>query len=258
MKTIVKTLFEALAARFSPRFSPLQGTAAPFLGIVIALTAAPFAHADDPPAGPIYSLSATASEQVDNDWLTATLAVQVEGEDPAALARRIDEAMSAALAIVEPVEALRVATRDYRIAPEYDERGQRTPRWRGSQQLELQTGDIEAATMAVGRLQESLQMQGMRFSVDPDTLAQASDRLIVEALQRFQARAELIARTLGATSHRVIDADVSTGEAMGYAPSPRMSMRSADSAAYESAPALSGGTSEVSVSVRGRIELVDE
>jgi len=258
MKITPHTSSEPLAARFLARFSRLQGTAALALAVAIPLATAPARADDPPPPGPLYSLSATASERIDNDRLTATLAVQVEGDDPAVLAQRLDETMGAALAIVEPVETLQVATRDYRIAPEYDERGQRTPRWRGSQQLELQTGDIEAAAAAIGRLQQNLQVQGMRFSVAPETLAKASDRLIVEALQRFEARAALIARTLGAASHRVVDADVSTGETMGPAAAPRMSMRSADGRAHPSAPALSGGTSEVSVSVRGRIELTDE
>jgi len=208
--------------------------------------------------GPRYSLSAVASDQIDNDRLVVTLAVQLEGEAPRVLAQRIDQAMNEALAIVEPMTSLQVQTRGYRVSPVFDAKGERTTRWRGSQQLELQTGDFTAATAAIEQLQGILQMQDLRFSVAPETLARASDRLIVEALQQFDARAQLITRTTGALTHRVVDADVSTEEGIGYGPQPRLSMRASDSRVAEAGPALAGGSTRVSVSVRGRIETIDD
>ena len=248
-----------LADRFSPPPERLQRIGLAILVVLLATVGSAQAQSDAPATiGPRYSLSAIATEEIDNDRLVAVLAVRREGEDPQELARQIDRAMTEALAIVEPLAALQVQTREYRIAPVYDEKRERTPRWLGSQQMELQTADFTAATLAIERLQGILQMQDLRFSVAPETLTQASDRLIVEALERFDARARLITRTTGALTHRVVDADVSTEEGIGYAQQPRLAMRASDSRAAEAAPALAGGATRVSVSVRGRIETIDD
>lgn len=215
------------------------------------------ALADDTPRGPVYSLGVVASDRIDNDRLSATLAVRVDGDDPATLADEINRRMRAALDAIASLDALEVQTRDYRITPVPDPKRRSDPlRWSGSQTLLLQSADMSEVATAIERLQAELQVQSLDFSVSADTLAAASDRLIVDALLRFEARAALLARTLDAVDHRVIDADVSTEEGR-FGVQPRMAMR-ADSQSSAAPPALAAGSTELSVRVSGRIELLDE
>ena len=204
------------------------------------------------PAYDRYSLSAEASGEVANDLLVARLAVQEEDADPAALAERVNGAMSAALATLEGRDTISVRTLDYRTDPVYGKDSREVSRWRAVQQLELRTADIASGSAAIGELQATLRVQGVRLEPASATRRAAEDALVVEALEAFAARARLVAETVGASGHRVVQADVRTegGRPPVYA---RAAM--AESRDVGVAPALAAGTSELAVRVFGTVEL---
>jgi len=53
----------------------------------------------------------------------------------------------------------------------------------------------------VGKLQQRLQVQNMRFSVSPDQQQASESRLIDQALDKFKARALRIQERLGAKGY---------------------------------------------------------
>ena len=222
------------------------------LGALVAPVAV--AQQSPPPTYERYALTAEANGDVANDLLVATLAAREEGEDPTELADRVNRTTSAALSALEAYPGVTARTLDYRTEPRYG-RGDDRPviGWSAVQTLELRTGDLAAGAKAVGELQESLRVQSTRLEPAPATRRAAEDALITEALEAFTARARLVERAMGATGHRVVQADVQT---RGGAPVHARAARSG--LAHESdvaEPGLAAGTSELTVRVYGTVEL---
>ena len=76
--------------------------------------------------------------------------------------------------------------------------------------------------------------------------------MIAQALDAFKQRAELVRRQLAAKGYRIVDVSINAG---GTQPIPIMMRAAAMEAASVTPPALEAGTSTLTVSVGGIIEL---
>ena len=78
------------------------------------------------------------------------------------------------------------------------------------------------------------------------------NELIAQALEAFKQRAELVRETLGAESYRIVNLDINSG---GNVPAP-VPMRAMSAMSEATAPpSLEPGTSTVTVTVDGTLEL---
>jgi len=224
-------------------------------GLVVLSTATAFAQDNaDETRYNVFSLSASASAELDNDLMTATLVVQAEDKDAARLASKVNATMTWAINQLRPFSTISKKTRDYQTYPRYDSsQARRLIGWRAAQTLEIETDDFEAAGRAIQLLQERLQIQGTELRAKEVTRQRGSDALISEALNAFKARALLVQTNMGAPGYQIIDITIETDESSqpGYRAG-AMSMRSMDAV---SAPAIESGTSRVGVQVHGRIQL---
>ncbi|MBX2837324.1 MAG: SIMPL domain-containing protein [Gammaproteobacteria bacterium] len=200
----------------------------------------------------IIHLSATAEKEVKNDLLIATLIVHAEDNDPAQLANRINATMGWALTRLKPMTAIKHKTLNYQTNPVYDRKREKVLGWRAQQTLQLESQDFEAAGKAIELLQSRLKMTSMQLQPQPSTRKAAEDELINEALNAFKARAELVQTNFGASNYALREIHVNTGS--HFVP-PRYDARISHMQASEAAPAIEGGTSQVSVQVQGSIEL---
>jgi len=217
----------------------------------------PFAHANEETLYNVFSLSSQASSEVDNDLMVATLVVQAEDKDPALLASKINSSMSWAVNVLRPFGSLKTKTRDYQTYPRYDSgKNRKLIGWRGSQSIQIETDDFEAAGKAIQKLQERLQVQGIQLAAKTDTRSAAADALITDALSAFKKRASLIQRNMGATGYRILDVNIQSnqggGPAMYDSRSKGMDMMRSAAVAE---PSIEAGTSRVSVQIHGRIQL---
>ena len=196
--------------------------------------------------------SVERSSEVANDWATAVVSVSHEDPSPAEVAARINRDMTWALDLAKKQSAVRARSGGYSTQPFHDPKRGSVRLWRGTQELVLESGDTPALTALVGELQQRLQVQSLAFSVSPDRRRKIEEELVVSALQAFQARAELVRKTLGASGYRLVEVHVGTG---GGGPPPRPMMRMAAADAEMMPPAVEGGTSEITASASGAIEL---
>ena len=99
-----------------------------------------------------------------------------------------------------------------------------------------------------------LQVTAITFSVSRERRATIEDELIAKALEAFKQRADLVRRQLAGKDYRIMDVSINPD---GIAPAPRPMMRNTASmeTASAAAPAVQAGTSTISVSVSGTIEL---
>jgi predicted secreted protein len=204
-----------------------------------------------PPPKDQVSFRVESAREVPNDWLAATLGVEEEGSDAAALAGRVNRRMAEALALAKEDAELLVSSGAYQTEPVYD-RG-RIVRWRARQDLVVEGADVEQITQLAGRLQaQGVLLRGIAFSVGPETRKRVEDELIVEALSAFRERAGLIARGLGRRGWNLMSLTI--GEAGGPVPFVQqraMAMEAADAAA----PALEAGKSTLRISIDATVEV---
>jgi predicted secreted protein len=219
----------------------------------VLLAAVPAAAEKEATQGDQVTFRVEAAREVPNDWVSATLGVEEESSDAASLAARVNQRMAAALALATKDTRLTVSSGAYQTQPVYDKT--RIARWRASQDLAIETGDVQALADMAGKLQaQGLLLRNVSFSVAPETKKRLDDELIVEALSVFRERAGLIARGLGRRGWNLISATV--GESGLPPPVPIYRGRAlAMEAAEAPAPAFESGRSTLRVEVNATIEL---
>lgn len=224
------------------------------LGLVLACTAAR-AQEHATALFNLVSLSAQAEREVANDTLTAVLAAQADGSEPAALADKVNRAMREALKLAQSYREVKARTLSYQTWPVYEK--SRVARWRVRQELRLESGDFAQATELIGKLQtgsqDNLQLTGLSFGLSADTRKQTENALIAEALSAFHERAAVVSEAQKAGSYRVKELQIGGGASM----QPRLyaAPRAAMAAGSSAPPALEPGASTLQISVNGTIQL---
>jgi predicted secreted protein len=190
------------------------------------------------------------SRPVENDRMQAVLSLTAEDDNAARLADHINRSMDAALKTAKARAKVEARSGSYRTYPVYNK--EKIQRWRATQELLLEGSDFAELGSLIGQLQERLQVTSINFSVSPARRAAVEDELIAQALDAFKQRAELVRKQLAAKSYRIVDVSINTG---GGQPVPVVMRAVAMEATSVAPPALEAGTSTVTVSVGGVVEL---
>ena len=199
------------------------------------------------------SFQVDVGTEVENDWLVAVLNVTTEDKAPSNLADTINETMTWALQQVQGNDKIKSRSGSYQTYPVYDDR--KIVRWRGRQELYLESQAVGELSQLLGILQSRLQMQSLQFSVSPDVHARVEQQLVEQVLAAWQQRADIIARALGSKGYELIDVAIHSGGGGPVMPF-RAEAMSMKSSAGVSVPALESGTSRVTVQASGSIRLV--
>lgn len=224
------------------------------VSMILALSAVPLAQADEDRETGRVSLNAQATAEVDNDTMRATLFVEDEDANPTRLTDEVNKLVADAVRIAKAQPKVKTRTGRYQTYPVYDKT--RIVRWRARSELLLESTDFKGLSDLVGRLQGTLKLGGMDFSVSPEARKQAEDELTGAAIADFKRRADLIARSFGARGYKVKDASVNADGGMPPMPRPMASMMKGAAAADSvQAPVVEAGTSRITVNVGGTILL---
>jgi len=213
---------------------------------------APLVSADKDKVEDQVNFQVQAGRDVENDRVVAIISATAENRDPTKLAERINTDMNWAVQQVKDQSAIKTQSGSYQTYPVYDDK--KIVRWRGRQDLQLESGDVDVLSQVLGELQERLQIQSLQFSVSPEKRSAVESALIEEALVAFRKRAALISRSLDAGDYGLVDMSIHTGGARQPIPM-RAEAASLASRVSSSAPAIEQGTSRVNVQVSGRIQL---
>ena len=198
-------------------------------------------------------LQADAQREVDNDTLNALLYVEMNETDPAKLADALNRVSADALALAKSYRQVRARTGNIQTYPVYD-KTQRLTGWRGRTELRLESRDFPAASALIGRLQSTMQLGQIGFSVSPERRKAVEDEMIGEAIKAFRARADIVRSSLEGRTYKIRRLAVNAGG--GFAPPRLMAMRPASPALEAVAPPmLEGGVSRITVTVSGTIEV---
>lgn len=198
----------------------------------------------------LVTLNAQAERDIPNDLLTATLAAEAEGADPAQLADGVNRAMQRALATALSYKSVKARSAGYQTSPVYDKN--RVTRWRVRQELRLESADFAAATELIGKLQANLVVAGLALSVSAEARRGAENALVAEAIAAFEERARVVRDAMKAKGYRLRDLQVSGGGQIRPVLAMAARAMAADAIA---APALEPGTTRLVITASGTIQL---
>lgn len=202
------------------------------------------------------SLRAEVSQEVARDQMHVTLFSEEQNSDPAKLATSITNRMNNAVAQARKVEGIRVSLGSRNSYPVYADNGKKIIAWRERAELRLESQNFAALSQLSADLLGELQMAGMNFSVADATRKTIEDQLIKQAVEAFQARAQLASSALGGQKYKVVSLSLNSS---GFQPPVPMRMHAMKSMAMsDSAPAqeIEAGTSQVQMNADGVIEVV--
>jgi predicted secreted protein len=238
------------------------------LALITASSTAALAHDDrgtvGHPDGTILNIAATERTQVAQDLLMASLRIDHEAADAAAVQAHINSVMQKALEQSKSVKGVDVSTGGYHVYQYQDgpiprDGAQNTKpviRWRGSQSLELQSTESAALLKLVGALQESgLVMNNLSYALSPAAADAAKDSLMEKALEKVQARAARAAKALGQVDTKLLELNVDTSDT-SIPQYPMMRGMAMEAAAKSmDAPSAEPGTSDITLTIHARVLL---
>jgi predicted secreted protein len=198
-------------------------------------------------------LQAEVSREVQNDLMTALLYAEVNDAAAAEVANRLNRLTADALKIAGEFKSVKARSGSTGTYPLYD-RANRLTGWRGRSEVRLESKDVQAMANLIGKLQASMQLAQVAFTVSPELRRQTENDLIAEAVSAFRGRADIAAKALSGKQYKIRRLAINTS---GSFPPPRpfAQRATAASAAEAAAPTFESGTSTVQVSVSGNVEL---
>lgn len=198
-----------------------------------------------------FSYQVQSSQQVDNDTMHLSLFTMEEGKEPSHLSSLINERMQTVIRELKRYKEITLSNTGYSTQPIYGRQG-RIDAWRVRQSIQLSSKNTALLSELAGQLQKNLQVQNIWFSVSDEQRAAVQSGLIVDALEGFKQRADVIRDTLNGNKARIIHANINTH---GSSPVVKQMRRSeAFMAADAQVPvAAPQGESTITVSVHGEI-----
>lgn len=216
----------------------------------ILLAAAGNVHsAEEPPSYNVVDLQAEAQREIQNDLMTASLYVEQSGEDPARVSNSVNKVVNEALRAAEDVKSVKASTEGYQTYPVYGKTN-RLEAWRVRSEIRIESKDFSAASNLIGKLQSTMHLSSLGFTVSPEARRQAENELIARAISNFRERADIVKQSLSGRGYKLRKISINTG---GFHPRPVLAR--AVAAQDVAAPNVEGGTSQVTVNVSGTIEV---
>ncbi len=202
------------------------------------------------------SLRAEVSQEVARDLMIVTLYSESQNTDPAKLAAEITTTMNKALDQARQVKDVTLRQGSRNSYPIYDGKGQKITGWRERAELRLESSDFAALSKLTGELLGDLKMGGMDFAIAAPTRKASEDALLKDAVNAFKARAQLATEALGGKGYKIVNLNLnSNGYPQPYMRAPMM-MKAASMDSAPVTPEVEAGTSQVSMTADGAIEVL--
>lgn len=202
------------------------------------------------------SLRAEVSQEVARDLMIVTLYSESQNSDPAKLAAKITSTMNKALGQARQVKDVTLRQGSRNSYPIYDDKGQKITGWRERAELRLESSDFAALSKLTGELLGDLKMAGMDFAIADPTRKASEDALLKDAVKAFKARAQLATEALGGKGYKIVNLNLnSNGYPQPYLRAPMM-MKAASMDSAPVTPEVEAGTSQVSMTADGAIEVL--
>lgn len=203
----------------------------------------------------VINLQADARTEVANDLLMATLFIEMTNTDAGKLATEINRTLNQGVRLKQEFPAVKIDTGAQSTWPVYDAKN-RLAGWRTRAELRVESKNFDAASQVIAKMAGSMQLAGMNFVLSPDTAATTENQLLDTALKAFRARADIVAKALGARTWKTVNLNISSNNG-GPMPMPTYRAAAMTMEMAEAVPPqeVAAGNSNLTVSVNGTIQL---
>lgn len=208
------------------------------------------------PRHPVLNLDAQAYIEVEQDTVIITLQASYQSTEQAVVTQQLSETVSVVLEDAKKQNKVKVSSGNYFVRPQHDKEG-RVTGWLGQSQLVFESIDIPAASELAAKYQNKMPIANINFTVSKKARFDAEQKLMSDAVEIFNQRAQTMVSALGYNSFEIKDMQLgSSGGAYrsqkSYNESMLMSAASADSLPIDS------GTEDITLSLSGAIYLLDK
>lgn len=208
-----------------------------------------------PPLQNVVQLAASATVEVQQDWLALNMSTTRDGTDASVVQNQLRQALDAALQEARKLarpEQFDVRTGRFNLVPRYNRDGRITG-WQGTVELALEGRDFAQIAAAAGKVQ-TLTMAGVQFSLSPQQRARAQDEAQSRAIERFKAQAGEIAKGFGFSNYQLREVAIHAND-QGMPPRPRMMAMEARTAVADAPVPIEAGKASIVVTVSGTVQL---
>lgn len=213
------------------------------------------AIAHEPALEGIVNIQASASQEVETDTMQATISVEAENHEPAALAEAINEKMAWALKTAKPFKAVKVKGGQYSSHQIYNKRIFKA--WRGTQTITLESKNSATLGQLIGLLQKELLIKSLHYHVSKEKHRHIKKQLVNQAIANFKEQAALITKGFDKDKYVIHNININSNTPRPPVYYAKSRMMSADSMMEKSAPAnLQQNTANIQVNINGSIRLV--
>lgn len=200
-------------------------------------------------------LTAEASRPATNDMVRATVFAEASGNNPAELARRVNQEITEGLKVIKAKPGILVKSGRQSTFPVYGQ-NQKIDSWRIHSELILESRDAAAVSELLGQLQQMrLAVSGVSQLPTPETRQKVEDEATREAIAAFRQRAAVVAEVLG-KPYTIRHLSIQQSGQMPPMPIMRASRAMAANAAPPPVP-MEAGESLVTTTVSGQVEVAD-
>lgn len=202
----------------------------------------------------VLSLSASASMDVPNDWLTLTFSTTREAGEAGAVQAALRQALDAALAEARKVARpgqVEVRAGNLSVFPRYNPKGGISG-WQGSTELVVEGRDMAAIAQLAPRV-TSLTIARVGYSLSREAREQLESEVGARAIERYKQRAAEVTRQFGFNRWNLREVQLSTDAASP--PMPVFKARAMAAPAADEALPVEPGRGQVSATVSGSIQM---
>ena len=206
----------------------------------------------------VISLSASASVEVQKDWLTIVFSTTRDGADAAAvqsqLRQALDTALTEARKVAKPGQ-VEVQTGGFSLYPRYTNKPNAAPvinGWQGSTELVVEGRDVQAISQLTGRV-TTLTIGRVAFSLSREAREKVEAEVAAQAISRFRARADAVSKQFGFSGYTVREVAVNA-ESPGTVSMPMMRAQAMRASAEEALP-VEAGKATVTAQVSGSVQM---
>jgi predicted secreted protein len=237
--------------------------------LAAAFSLAAFSPTTSAQGGPapqnVVALNASATLDVNKDWLTVVFSTTREASDAAAvqaqLRQALDTALTEARKLAKPGQ-VELQTGAFSLFPRYTPPVPKQAAaglpgaitgWQGSTELVVEGRDMPAIAQLTARIQ-TLSIARVSNSLSREARQKVEGEVTAQAIDRFRARADAVTRQFGYTSYIVREVSVSSDPPQG-APvffGRQMALRAG---AEEAALPVEAGKASVTVTVSGSVQM---
>jgi predicted secreted protein len=202
----------------------------------------------------VVSLSASASVDVPNDWLTLGFSTTREGSEAAAVQSALRQALEAALGearkLAKPGQ-VEVRAGNLSVYPRYTPKGG-IGGWQGSAELLVEGRDMAAIAQLAPRI-SGMSIARVGYSLSREAREQVESEVGARAIERYKHRADDITRQFSFSRWSLREVQVQTDAPVG--PVPLLRQAKAMSAPMDEALPVEPGHGQVSATVSGSIQM---